>query len=265
MKHIVKIILVVIPILIATNFGKLHAAEFRLAPLDPKAPDEGLEVVLISGEIVPGDFEKLRKFARSDKDYFYMRMFVLASPGGDVIESIKIGSLLKDLYSSVYVNRDYGPCLSSCFFIYVSAIDRDTSPFSIGIHRPYFNSESYKSMSIIEAASNHESMETAIRGFLEEQKVPKSIIEKMFNLGSTETHWLTENEIESIGKRSPWWDQMLIDRCNLDKDLIKNRYEHGFNSTLNQQASMHYTEVYECAHRILEDDRYKNFNKFISN
>lgn len=49
----------------------------------------------ISGLIEKGDYEKVRTFYR--QNHPFLNWFDLASPGGDVVEAIKIGQLLRNI------------------------------------------------------------------------------------------------------------------------------------------------------------------------
>jgi len=97
---------------------------------------------------------------------------MLASPGGDVLEAMKIGRLIRALkLQTIIPSKDGEPqqfgangehrsqrpsvnyiCASACFFIFVAGIKRELDiSFSaseplLGIHRPYLSDEDLKAM-----------------------------------------------------------------------------------------------------------------------
>src|ERR1017187_4670651 len=102
----------------------------NLAPVDPSGPGP---LVLMRGEIVPGDYSRLLKFAVDNRLVLANGGFILASPGGDVSEALRIGQFIKSLYASVIVLPSAGRCASACFILYVSAVRRLAVDRSIGI------------------------------------------------------------------------------------------------------------------------------------
>ena len=78
---------------------------FALAPLLGAEPSSALEelrvyrgVLVFEGKIVAGDFDKVRSFLgkKSNFDKISGGVF-LASPGGSIIQAMKIGRLIRDL------------------------------------------------------------------------------------------------------------------------------------------------------------------------
>ncbi len=115
----------------------------------------------ISGEIKEGDFDKLTKTIKTEG---YLPFLIdIKSKGGSVTEAIKIAKFINKALIPVNA-RDY--CYSSCFFIWISSIERNAiyegmlngesteqimNSKVIGLHRPYFNKKYFSSLSMSEA------------------------------------------------------------------------------------------------------------------
>ena len=234
-----------------------HSADIRLAPFDPSSPDSS-EVVVISGLIEPGDYDRLRDLAKRDAKLFHARTFVLASLGGDIEEAVRIGRLLRSMYASVFVSSKHGKCASACFFIYVAAIDRNATIPDLGIHRPYLNPKRYAQLSLEASEQKYRELSEVVRSYLVEHQVPSSIIERMFNLASSEIQWLDAVDLKAVGRRAPWWDQVLVDRCKLDKQLEAEYYwlrPGSHIEAMAEKAEKHFHDVAQCAYFLSAEDR----------
>ncbi len=129
-------------------------------------------VLVLEGKIVPGDYDKLRNFLgnKSNFDKISGGVF-LASPGGEVAETIKIGRLIRALrlstdapsgtpkgspkfgksliqpYDLVDPKTNY-LCTSACFFLFVAGIYRNMNWVGrLGIHRPVRSESNAKILS----------------------------------------------------------------------------------------------------------------------
>src|SRR5258708_29080956 len=95
--------------------------------------------LVLSGEIMPGDYDHLlSKIADDENRFLALNKVILASDGGDVSEALKIAGLVKSLYTEVIVGTLTGPCVSACFFIYAAANRREVNGERLlGINRPF--------------------------------------------------------------------------------------------------------------------------------
>lgn len=203
------------------------ALEITYSNVNPFSGDLAkAETLVLRGEIVPGDYEYLLEIVHRDQDRFARSLgFVLASQGGDIEEALKIARFVKGTYSAVVVAKHTGPCVSACFFIYVSATSRLASPGTLGIHRPYIHPRRLASATARNAEKLQRASLQQARSYLEGQDVPTNLIDKMFQRASTEVYWLSQDEIEEqIGRRPPWYEQFLIARCGFDKSLERKYF-----------------------------------------
>ena len=226
-----------------------NALEITYSYLNPFSGEVSkAEALLLRGEIVPGDYEYLLDVIRSDQERFWRSTgFVLASPGGDIQEALKIAHLIKGTYSTVWVGNAGGPCVSACFFMFISAVRREAGNKTIGIHRPYIHPRRMISMSPREAETLQEKVLREARLYLENQDVPTNLIDKMFQFSSMEVYWLSNDEItEQLGRRSPWYEQFLIAKCGFNKSIERQYFLNNDQAILDQLM-----EVNNCGAQLL--------------
>lgn len=182
---------------------QVHSADLTI--------DEGK--ILIEGDITVGDFDKLQKI--TDDHPVWLGTVLLASPGGDVAEAIKMGLLVRKLrlststpltsggwaeYAKLLAQRAgikdverNNTCASACFFIFVAGVDRlgDT----IGIHRPYFDPAVLRKSEGSDVIEKSRSVKLIVESYLREMGVPSKYAELMFDTKKDEIRWLTKDEI----------------------------------------------------------------------
>src|SRR5260370_28805022 len=123
-----------------------YAMDFSLVHRNPRSGVlDDASYFLMKGEIRPGDYDRLLRYAVTKNIILAGQVLVLSSPGGDVTEALKIGRLVKSLYASASVGSVYGPCVTAWFIIYISAVHRSAEEGCVGIHRPYVSSERLRS------------------------------------------------------------------------------------------------------------------------
>lgn len=209
----------------------------------------GFNRLQIEGEIVSGDYDRLIAIIK------YMGQlpieYQLNSKGGDVMEAIKIGTMLRDTYSPVSVS-DNAVCASACFFILVGSPNRNIFYTTrIGIHRPYFNKSYFSSLSASEAENKYRKLQITVQSYLLNMGVPQSFIDMMYTISSDDVNWVSANNFEEkIGKMSPFYEELLISKCG--HDLTDDEYEiylnddKKYSEKLSLAAYMQYKDYIEC-------------------
>jgi hypothetical protein len=198
--------------------ARLLGAEISYIDYEPvfkqKLPG-GPGLLLLSGEIVPGDYGRLlAQIFYSQDAFFTTNEIILASDGGDVPEAIKIAKLVKSLYSTVVVGPATGRCVSACFLIYAAANERESDNEKlIGIHRPYIVDQELASMSPKEAERAQNEALRQAREYLKDNNVPDYLVEEMFRRSSKDVYWLSADDLERLGFQSPWFNQYLVATC----------------------------------------------------
>ncbi len=185
--------------------------------------------ITLTGEIEPGDAERLASIFLAVKPigkyYFpYPRAISLNSPGGDVAEAIRISELVKVLGLKVYTKPDgKGFCASSCFLIYVAALERSASGIDtiktegvkgnlgpLGVHRPFMRAGEEGPSGVKRQAQIMNDMRT----YLVNAGVGHSLIDKMMSHASNDIYWLTAEDIRALGQYSPGLEEQLIKKCD---------------------------------------------------
>lgn len=197
-----------------------NAATFTLGKIENGRNIAG---ILVEGEIVPGDFAKFESevLRRQNIDPIW-----LASPGGDMIEAMKIGELIRELKLSVWApskngllfpvvsNRANAVCASACFYLYAAGVQRRGEV--VGIHRPYLPQATLASMEL-DAAAQAQSVALGIsREFLTRAGVPPSIIERIVSIASNQIVWLNADELSSLNGFIPEFDEWFKAKCAED-------------------------------------------------
>lgn len=206
-----------------------NALEFRYTREDPfSGPATGAETLLLSGEIVSGDYAKLVRFVSGDiPRYLNSAGIILASRGGNAHEAIQIGQFFRLTYREVSVGPRFGPCVSACFLIFASAPTRLAEPQLVAFHRPIIAAEHSKGLSVTDAEINQLSVEKSVRDYLSALGIPIPLIDTMMSIASTELYWLSGDDlVVRIGRRAPWYEKFLITRCGFDKK-IESEYFAG--------------------------------------
>jgi hypothetical protein len=227
--------------------------DFSLTRQNPFDADVQLvnPALLMRGEIRPGDYDRLLKFAMHSGFYLPLTDAILSSPGGDIEEALKIGRLIKQLYMSMNVGPVTGYCASACFIIFASAVERQTSPGMVGIHRPYLSRETLRSLSPRAAEAAETAALRDAEQYLRDLRVPRNLVDIMFEQASTEIYWLSDDEfMHQLGRRPAWYEEFLIARCGLDK-AAEEKY---FVDEANAKPVAEITAPAKCGWRLTRDE-----------
>lgn len=200
----------------------------------------------LEGTIVPGDYDKLRKFL---EEYCFapldscVKSIFLASPGGSVIEAMKIGRLVRMLRLKIGVPEEHAPehrqtfigalklrdpkvnylCTSACFFIAVAGIERvhNTRPI-LGIHRPFMTDADLKALSANQVIASATEVRTVVEAYLKEMGVPLKYADLMFSIPKEQVRWITGAEYEAdFSGVVPELRDWLSARCDKRSDVEK--------------------------------------------
>jgi hypothetical protein len=179
--------------------------------------------LVLSGEIVQGDYAKLLARIAEDPERFLERnKLLLASTDGNAAEAIKIAKLLRALYTEVIVGPLTGRCVGACFLIYAAATERGTdSDNLLGIHRVGLAESESVSRPTSEAALIDDSLQTPVRDFLTANEVPSDLVDELFKHLPTDVYWLTEHDEETLGVKSAAFQRFLAKNCAWDDALEK--------------------------------------------
>ena len=87
----------------------------------------------------------------------------------------------------------------------------------------------------------------------------------MFSLSSDEVYWLTYDDLDRIGLRANWYDQLLVDRCKLDKQLEQGFLKEGSRFRFADEARVNIAYVAQCESRLTLTDGASNLRKLLFN
>lgn len=183
--------------------------------------------LVLSGEIAPGDYDRLlSKISEDENRFIEQNKLLLASEGGDVTEAIKIAHLVKALYTEVVVGPLTGRCVGVCFLIYAAADQRVTDgPRLIGIHRPEFDDADWDLLSPPDQWLLEEDLLAQTRALLQDNGVPVYLVDEMFRHTADDVYWLSERDEQALRAISPPFEQLLTAKCAWSDTLQQAVYK----------------------------------------
>lgn len=195
--------------------------------------DARIEIV---GEIRPGDsialpsllriaVETSRMKAEGRPEFHWMPWLVIDSPGGDVMEAMKIGRLLRDARAAAIITPG-ASCASACVLVFAGAVERysygDRHQTRIGIHRIRPTDSRFITQAPSEAFRAYNQIEREVGLYLEEMGITRALYEQMFSIGSEKIEWLSRdraNDYSLLGRDpayAEWWRANLINEKGAD-------------------------------------------------
>lgn len=186
----------------------------------------------LEGEIKPGDYDRV--VTQVLNGGLGIKLW-LNSPGGDAIEAMRIGRLIRDLRMQTEVPNRAGNkawclahpkgasltdcnCSSAYFLIFAAGIHRSGN--HVGVHRVFVNHAQLRSMKPEEAAELTGKVTRAVSAYLSEMGVPAHLIERMKAIPSNEIEWLSQADIdryfsEYVAQYAEW----IAAKCKRDPGL----------------------------------------------
>ncbi len=152
--------------------------------------------VFVDGEIATGDAARLSQFLRDRK--ISVAMLVLNSPGGNLVEGLRIGQLVRNLgFDTMVGAREEQPalCASACAYAFAGGVNRyfDDKDNRLGLHQ------------FAEGGAEALSTDSAqrISGLLVSYLTEMGVNALAFSVSATaspdEMTWLTTAEAEKLG------------------------------------------------------------------
>ena len=183
--------------------------------------------LVVSGEIVPGDYGRLLAKIAEDPDRFLAKnKLIVASSQGNAAEAMKIAKLVKSMYTEVIVGPLTGRCAGACFLIYAAAPQRGTDGERLlGVSRPGLAESEWTTLPTPQAALLEDGIQGPVRAFLTDNEVPPDIVEEMFKRPPTDIHWLSEQQETALGAKSPAFARYLADKCGWNDGLERAVYK----------------------------------------
>lgn len=213
---------------------------------------EGRQGALLSGKISSGDTQRVAKFFLK---FPSIEALYLDSRGGDVIEAIRLGELVRTLRILVHV-ADRGVCASACFFIWINGESRMAVPEEykkssgpVGLHRPFLVNPEDNETSL----KKQSNVISGVRRYLEDNFIPRRLIDTMMSRPSNDIYWLTTDDLEEIGFVPPALEELYIAKCHANiRQLSANRSEAALRNDAPALARIdaRLNEIFKCTSEL---------------
>lgn len=151
--------------------------------------NDNVHIIKLQGEIVQGDFVRVRDFIdKASRDKERRLVILIDSPGGSVVEGWDIAAFVFDNRLPVAVHRD---CESACFMIFAAGSTRLVGPDSrIGVHSANISGEENP----LSTASTVE-----MGRLLDHYGVPASVIGQLVTHAPDQMYFLTTADLTAMG------------------------------------------------------------------
>lgn len=154
--------------------------------------------VLIQGTIQQGDYAKLIAFVRHPDNYGrFARTVFLDSPGGDLVETVKMAHLLEKSHAATHVVRE-ARCYSACFILWMSGVSRNVSAgATLGVHRINVK---VGGKALDPSSERFASIARRVENYMAALGTPRTILDKMNATSSADMfvisqRWLVEQQL----------------------------------------------------------------------
>ncbi len=205
----------------------------------------GDETLRLEGEFRPGDFKRLAAIVAKQR----VTGIEISSKGGDLIEAIRIGILVREAHIGVSVTKG-AVCASACFFVLLGSTWRTAAgietfvlaqrkgiPLSVGmvgLHRPYQVNPTSDEKSL---QRQNNSMKK-VRNYLESQLVSSRLIDLMMTRPSNDIYWLTDADLDELGEHPPAIEELYISKCKYNRKDIPTYVQAQKNHDVDQVEAM---------------------------
>ncbi len=146
-------------------------------------------MLLLHGEIVVGDFDRLVAVLDAVGSRSGLASLDVDSPGGNILEADRLATLIRRLGLAVSV-ADSEECASACFLLFAASRHRAAAPDArIGVHSAsMFGDENLLTLDVTAFMAR----EAATFG------VPPSVLGRMITTTPSDMAWLTDEELRQM-------------------------------------------------------------------
>ncbi len=171
--------------------------------------------VAVEGKITSGDADKLESLLT--RRSYAPGLFLLQSPGGNLLEAMTMGRLLRASFASIETKRSNcgGPnqqvcCASACALVYLGAASRRPGDL-LGLHRPTLEDLGERDYSKARTALEDASM--LVQQYLKEIEIDAKVFDDMMRAGPEQlVIWKVLKEYP------PSLQDWLMAKCQGDND-----------------------------------------------
>jgi hypothetical protein len=195
-------------ILLALTSSAVCALEFRRHNVDSPR----LNAISARGKIVEGDTERLVQYIEELPNKANTAIY-LASPGGNMIEGIKLGYLLQQMRIKTIVEGDppNNFCYSACALAFLGGHDSTGGPWRssttnshLGFHQFYCVNESGRESKCVADVGDTQRFVAFLLEYGRQVRAPMEIFIAAISTPPTHVHEFTMSELCSLGIKV--WD-----------------------------------------------------------
>jgi hypothetical protein len=212
--------------------------------------------IKLVGKIEEGDAQRLLGVIKSrPAEGWHYASLLLDSPGGSISAALELASVVRRALLQTATYRRSSErverfrCVSACFLVWVAGAERGAmgdfldNP-DLGLHRPFFEARAYQAAPEQVAELQQRAMLNASE-YLKREQIPQQLIEKMQQRASTQVYWLTADETSDITGRAPWFEEMMIARCQWDPTYDSETVQWAIRSTSEALQRKRKSDVFE--------------------
>jgi ATP-dependent protease ClpP protease subunit len=251
-KHFTVSSLLSIFAVLASGLTTSGTATAGVRIIDEGTGPNGRAQLALTGQITKGDAATLKAavnhVGQSTNAKVNGVAFItleLNSPGGDVMEAIEIGKLVRARSMFTAALRE---CSSACVFILVSGVTRAVSDEArIGLHRPYFDPAYFAELEATDARAKYEELVEVARQYFASMNADERAFKVMLRTPSDKVYYLSPREKDDFNFRGqdPAWEE--FSEARFVQRYGKLRWGH-IKKCLNPDAS----NLTRCEHRAYE-------------
>ena len=223
-------------------------------------------ILSVRGELKAGDSDRFLEIAKKSPS---LSRVELNSPGGSVIEGIKIAETIRFLHLDTRV-ASRGYCASSCFFMFIGGSFRWASsaelmtqesrnrsrnigislglpksmydrpiPGFVGVHRPYVEAS-------MTGGTNQTEAMFKVRQYLQMQLVPYRLIDMIMSRPSNDIYWLSASDFKELGDYPAGDEEIFVQQCGYIKNASDRILEGGMTQEQISQLNSQRDEADKC-------------------
>lgn len=181
--------------------------------------------VLVSGEIKKGDVAKLALFLLDNTNTNLSTVF-LNSSGGDVLEALVIGEMMRENFSATVVPES-AMCFSACTILWAAGVDRYLGGRNskLGFHRLSFKR---REIDVRKSQAVTSSVSQLVADFFRKVALPPLLIEKMDQTPPTDIYvvdarWLVEHDLDRAISYQPAFLDVVEKECGSNPGTLPYR------------------------------------------
>lgn len=211
--------------------------------------DRPFSQLYIRGEITKGDYRKVLNVLQRNGDIPYK--VSLDSKGGNVMEALKIGALVR----KYLMRTETTTCNSACVFILMGSVFENENKFArYGIHRPKFNPKYFASLDMQQATVKYKTLYAIVEKYMSSMGASKTLIDRIFSIPSGSMEYLTNSQLYALLPDSAQvYSEWIIAKCGDDLNAQEQQQLIAFNQNRSLLDETYYnyleaksTEYFSC-------------------